>query len=109
MISLDEYVADADISRLDLIKADIEGAELLFLRGAMEALHRFKPMLILEIQAHSTRLFGHEPTAVFDLLSKIGYRAFYVEADATLKPYAPGLSGHLPDYNFVFRHEDHRA
>jgi hypothetical protein len=103
---LDEYVSRSKLERLDFIKADIEGAELLLLNGGLETLKRFKPALMLEIQGHSTRLFGYAPEAIFILLADIGYQAYYVGTDARLISYTPSRSSALPDYNFIFQHQE---
>lgn len=46
-ITIDEFVKRNNISRVDFIKADIEGAERLMLRGAQETLRKFAPKLAL--------------------------------------------------------------
>jgi FkbM family methyltransferase len=45
VITLDEYVRENRIQRVDFIKADIEGAERLLLEGAKETLRAFGPKL----------------------------------------------------------------
>lgn len=45
VITLDQFVKERDIKKVDFIKADIEGAERDMLRGATEILRRFKPKL----------------------------------------------------------------
>ena len=102
--TLDGYTEQAGFARLDFVKADIEGAELLLLKGGRQTLQRFKPTLLLEIQAHSTRLFGHEPAAVFNFLQDLGYSARYLAQDGTLVPVDMNRFDSLPDYNFVFVH-----
>jgi len=102
--TLDSYTEQAGLIRLDFLKADIEGAELRLLKGGHKTLQRFKPTLLLEIQAHSTRLFGHEPTEVFNFLEDLGYSANYLAQDGTLTPVDMGRFDFLPDYNFVFVH-----
>jgi FkbM family methyltransferase len=47
IISLDKFVADNHISRIDFIKADIEGAERDMLRGATNVLKTFAPKLAI--------------------------------------------------------------
>ncbi len=102
--TLDSYAEQTGFVRLDFLKADIEGAELLLLKGGRQTLQRFKPTLLLEIQAHSTRLFGHEPAAMFSFLEDLGYSAKYLAQDGTLVPVDMNRFDSLPDYNFVFVH-----
>ncbi len=45
--TVDEFVQERGLSRLDFIKADIEGAERLMLQGARRSLRRFTPKLSL--------------------------------------------------------------
>jgi FkbM family methyltransferase len=104
--TLDNYVERAGFARLDFLKADIEGAELLLLKGGRQTLQRFKPTLLLEIQAHSTQLFGHEPATVFDFLKDLGYMANYIAQDGRLVPLEMDRFDPLPDYNFVFVHPE---
>ncbi len=46
-ITLDDYVAQRGLERVDLIKMDIEGSEIPALNGAMRTIQRFRPMLAL--------------------------------------------------------------
>ncbi len=106
--TLDQYVSNNGIGRIDFIKADIEGAELLMLKGAKETLKRYHPILMLEIQSHSTKLFGYKPEDVFDFLHEIGYAGFYVTQQGNLELCLPGKQyHHLPDYNFIFHYRQH--
>lgn len=47
MIKLDDYVKEHQLSRVDFIKFDIEGAEIPALEGARETIERFHPRLAL--------------------------------------------------------------
>lgn len=76
--TLDETVASLCLPRVDLIKIDIEGGELACLQGAESVLRRFRPMLIVEIQAFSARQAGWDVSELFQYLHGLGYEFFTV-------------------------------
>lgn len=65
-----------DTNRVDLIKIDVEGAELFVLRGAVETLTRDHPGLLLEFDERNTAAFGYEPAAIIELLRDLNYKYF---------------------------------
>ena len=80
LITMDIWVTQhSDIHRIDLIKIDIEGAELACLQGAKETLKNFKPKIIIEIQDFSAERADYKATDIIDLLSELGYEFFRIE------------------------------
>ena len=75
MMQLDHYAER--LGRVDFIKCDVEGAELLVLRGAQSTLRRFRPKLFLEIDDRWVRSFGWTTADVLSFLRQIGYSYFY--------------------------------
>jgi FkbM family methyltransferase len=78
---LDDLVESEKLGRVDVIKMDIEGAELVALRGASETIQRFHPVMHLEL---SDRALQHQHSSsgdVLDLLAQHGYRFFGFAAD----------------------------
>lgn len=74
-ISLDEYIHKMKIERIDLIKMDIEGAELLALKGSQEILSRPDgPALIIEIADINTEGFGYKGMKIWDHLESFDYK-----------------------------------
>lgn len=72
-VALDSYV---DGRRLDLVKIDVEGAEMLVLRGARQLLARSSgqaPVIVFECAADNYARFGYSPRELFRLLSDAGY------------------------------------
>ena len=57
-----------------LIKMDTQGAEGAILRGGMNTLRRFKPVLVMEFWPHGLKNCGDSAEAVLSLLSGLGYR-----------------------------------
>ena len=72
VISLDGWVQEKGIERLDLIKMDVEGAELEILEGAKAILKRFRPRLLIQAYhlREGERTFGRCAAT----LEAIGYR-----------------------------------
>lgn len=71
--SIDDYVREACLARLDFIKMDIEGSELAALEGARASLQRFRPKLAISIY-HRPEDFTQIPLWVDDL--RLGYRCY---------------------------------
>jgi FkbM family methyltransferase len=82
MTTLDEFARDLSMDRLDLIKIDVEGAELKVLRGGRETLTRMRPVVILELFDAALRKSGASADAVRAFFDDIGYTLLRI-ADAT--------------------------
>ena len=75
--TLDGFMARHDIHACDFIKCDVEGAELLVLRGGFHTITHFKPIMMLEIDATYLRRNNHTVEDVEALLKLHGY-GFYL-------------------------------
>jgi FkbM family methyltransferase len=51
----DDVIAELNLSRLDLIKIDVEGFETPVVKGLKETIRRFRPIVVLEWNCDSTR------------------------------------------------------
>jgi FkbM family methyltransferase len=73
-VRLDTLVGAMALSRIDLVKIDVEGAEPMVIAGARECLARFKPAVIFECNAYLNA--GGDTGAAaraWGLLAELGY------------------------------------
>jgi FkbM family methyltransferase len=89
---LDDIVAEKRPLRIDVIKADVEGAELRLFRGAQATLRQYRPILLFEVSAESLR---HQNATVEELLECLrgqDYALFLFESRTGLPVPASPLS-----------------
>lgn len=73
VVAFDNWRLDKAIPQIDLIKIDIEGAELCALLGMQETLHQDGPQLLIEVHPQFMGRFNHRVSDLFDFLRKSGY------------------------------------
>jgi len=74
--TLDASLSLAGIDRVDVVKMDIEGAELAALRGMKETLRRSASVsLVVELNPRSLESFGITPASFFEQLTESGFRS----------------------------------
>jgi FkbM family methyltransferase len=93
--TVDVFMKDHNISRVDVMKVDIEGAELMLFRGARELLERADaPLILYEGFGFLTRGFGYHPVEILWLLESCGYSLFVLNSETG------AISELQPDYKY---------
>jgi hypothetical protein len=85
VIRLDEYF-HGQAADPDLVKIDIDGAELLALQGMRRILQETKPDLLLEVHPAYLPSFGSSAADDCNLLLEFDYRFFSIQISATQRP-----------------------
>jgi len=66
-------VDDLGLTVCDLLQLDVEGYELLALRGAVKVLRELRPTVVAEtLRGHAGR-YGYDPETIYRFLSDLGY------------------------------------
>jgi FkbM family methyltransferase len=72
--TLDRFVAQRELTRLDMIKIDVEGYELAVLKGAHQSLTRFRPRLFVEVSERNLRQQGASAAQLIAFIRAAGYK-----------------------------------
>jgi len=84
--TLDSFVRDHQVSKVDLIKIDVEGMERLVLRGARSLLESMAaPMILIEIHPHTLRRAGTSAAELISDIRLLGFEIYELRRD-TLRP-----------------------
>jgi FkbM family methyltransferase len=95
---LDDYLASGEIRRVDVIKMDVEGAELSVLRGAETLLRTQGPVLLCEIEDARIAPWGYNGREIIDLLAGWGYEWWVVAEGGRLEPFVSGRTEFMGNF-----------
>jgi FkbM family methyltransferase len=98
-LTLDGYCSEHGIERVDLMKLDVEGAELEALRGAERLLSEGRiRCLLFEVSQAMVEGMGHEPAEIFELLRGAGLTLHELAEDGTLRPAPEQPARHFQNF-----------
>jgi hypothetical protein len=84
---LDDVLAELEVTKVDFIKLDVEGAELSVLYGATKLLQReSRPAILAEVQDIRTQPWGYPAREIIQFLIRMDYRWFAIAAKGALLP-----------------------
>lgn len=88
-VRLSDWVRSrGDLHTIDLVKMDIEGAEIRALEGGQEALRKYKSLLMVECNSYTISTFqGQSPSKLYTILQDIFPHVYLIDRDtAGLRP-----------------------
>jgi FkbM family methyltransferase len=80
---LDTFVNEMKITKIDLIKVDIQGAEPMLLSGARATLARQRPVMCMELSPLDLAASGLDSSELVGMLEAIGYAVHVLGPDGT--------------------------
>jgi FkbM family methyltransferase len=96
-VSLDEYLESVRVSSVALMKIDVDGHECSVLRGAIGAITRFRPVIVIEIAPYLLREVGHELGDLVQIMTSLGYELRDQVTETVLPNDAEGLRALIPE------------
>ncbi len=78
-VRLDEIIREEGLSRVDVIKMDLEGSEYAALEGGYQVLERFHPILLVELFDGSLQHQGRRSSEVWNVLERCGYELHHFD------------------------------
>jgi FkbM family methyltransferase len=98
--SLDEYLQNQRIDKVDFIKLDVEGGELEVLRGAERLLQSAdKPVILVEAEDIRTAPWGYRAEEIIRHLEGFGFRWYSLTESGALVPLDTSVRSY--DRNYV--------
>ncbi len=80
--TVDSFVVENQLSKIDFIKIDVEGFEYHVLLGAINTLTKWKPTLFIEFCPENLRKQQTEPEEILGFLTDLGYEIKDVNSNA---------------------------
>jgi FkbM family methyltransferase len=99
--TIDDFVQKLQC-RVDVIKCDVEGAELLVFQGGLKVLNRDKPVVFSEILRKWSAKFKYDPNEIITLFNNTGYQCFSIK-NKVLKRFN-AMDENTQESNFFFLH-----
>jgi len=98
LISLDKFVHDSGIKKIDFIKIDVDGHEPEFLKGAT-ILNELRPIILLEVNHENYLKAG---VTAWDFYDNIKQQNYFIYSEKTLREYRTLREFLLECGNFTF-------
>jgi FkbM family methyltransferase len=98
-VTLDDYCREQGVERIDVLKLDVEGAELEALRGAERLLREGRiDCLLFEVSQAMVEGMSHDPAEIFDLVRGAGLAVHELSEDGALQPASGGPTRHFQNF-----------
>ena len=105
VVAIDDWVKTSGLSKIDIIKLDIEGSELGALKGMKEVLQKQKPILIVEVNPETLSMFNLKPTDIYNYLGQLNFEGFLILENGRFKHLSQAELNQTTNVLFVHHHK----
>lgn len=81
--TLDAFAASNALPRIDLVKLDIQGSEIMFFEGAKETLKRTRPTVLMEVSPVELRAINRTPAELIAAIESLDYHVHVLGAQGS--------------------------
>jgi FkbM family methyltransferase len=74
--TIDNFVAENSIGKLDFIKCDVEGAEFMVYKGGAATIEKYKPVIFSEMLRKWSAKFNYHPNDIIHFFRQFGYNCY---------------------------------
>lgn len=90
-----------------LIKCDVEGAELMVLKGGCDTLKQFKPIVFAELLRKWSKPFGYHPNDMIDFMSSMNYLCIAISNEGYRK--CELVNDDTSETNYLFLNKENHS
>ncbi len=105
--TLDNYFKENNISRLDFIKCDVEGAEFMVYKGGAATIAQQKPIVFSEMLRKWAAKFNYHPNDIVDFFKQFGYNCYTSHKGRLV--IVDRITDDTMETNFFFLHPEKHA
>lgn len=105
--TIDNFIVEQGIAKLDFIKCDVEGAEFMVYKGGVASIDKYKPIVFSEMLRKWSAKFNYHPNDIIHLFRQSGYNC-YTTHEGKLKP-MEAVTEDTIETNFFFLHPEKHA
>lgn len=103
LIKLDDFCTREKISKIDLIKCDVEGAELFVFKGGVDIIKKTKPVIMTEMLRKWSKKYDYHPNDIINFFKNLNYECFTIEKNKLKK--VVNITEKTKATNFIFFHK----
>ena len=102
--TIDEYIIENNITSLDFIKCDVEGAEYFVYKGGIKVFEKHKPIVFTEMLRKWAAKFEYHPNDIIKLFKELNYICFIINNNKLSE--IKEVTETTTETNFVFLHSE---
>ena len=101
--TIDEFIEEKNLS-IDLIKCDVEGAELFVYEGGLNTLKSDKPIIFSEMLRKWAAKLNYNPNEIIKTLGDLGYKCYKINKEKLIE--FEEMTESTKETNFFFLHPE---